>query len=191
MNSRALLTGGTLVSRFFLALIFAVSAAGKITAPGLFRTMVEEYHVLPQVLITPFAYGLPWIEALLALYLIVGLFLRFAGVATAVLLLIFIVALGIQIARGTVAHGCGCLPAGGPLSSLPMVQWLAGGATIGLFDIARDIVFMGLAALVVVGDHDTLSLDGWRKGGSSHAEDEDWLDEGDAERVPLLKGEKI
>ncbi|GAC1437112.1 MAG: hypothetical protein NVSMB65_11320 [Chloroflexota bacterium] len=192
MTPRAVLTAGTLLGRFVLALVFAISAVGKISAPGLFRTMVEEYHVLPHVLVTPFAYGLPWIEALLALYLILGLFLRFAGTATALLLIMFIGALAIQIARGTVAHGCGCLPAGGPLASLPMVEWLAGGATIGAFDIIRDIVFLGFAVLVAVGDHTTLSLDGWRTAGIHAQDDDDDLEDGgDTDRLPVLRGGKI
>src|SRR5437016_5463080 len=150
MPPSRVLTIATLLGRFLLALVFGLSAAGKLTAPGLFRATVEGYHMLPSALVAPFAVALPWIEALAALYLLLGLFLRVAALATGGLLIVFIVALGVQIARGTVSGGCGCLPTSGPLGSLPAVQWLAGGATISLFDVARDVVFLALAALVVV-----------------------------------------
>jgi uncharacterized membrane protein YphA (DoxX/SURF4 family) len=163
-NQRALLVGATIVARVALALIFGLAAVGKITAPGLFRATVENYHMLPQVLVTPFAYALPWVEAIVALYLLVGLFLRWAAVAAAGMLLMFIVALTVQIARGNVAIGCGCLPTGGPLAQLPLVQWVAGGTTIGWFDVGRDIVLLGLALLIVVGGERAWSVDAWLRG---------------------------
>src|SRR5579859_2433713 len=187
MNPRTLLTGGTLLARFILGLVFAISAAGKITAPGLFRTTVENYHMLPQAVLSPFAYGLPYVEALLAVYLLLGLFLRFAGMATAAFLLVFTVALGVQIVRGNVNLNCGCLPSGGPLASLPLVQWLAGGATIGWFDVCRDMVFLALAVLVALGDHTTLSLDGWRRAGIDDEDDDTTVDAA----LPAVGGRRL
>jgi uncharacterized membrane protein YphA (DoxX/SURF4 family) len=153
-------TGVTLVARLVLGAVFALAALAKITAPGLFRQDVAAYHLLPPAVVGPFALALPWIEALLALYLLVGLFLRPAAVATAALLLVFTGALAISLARGATAHGCGCLPTSGPLGSLPLVTWLAGGTTISAFDVVRDLVFVALSAAIYWGDRDTLSLDG-------------------------------
>jgi uncharacterized membrane protein YphA (DoxX/SURF4 family) len=153
-------SAATLVARLVLGAVFALAALAKITAPGLFREDVAAYHLLPPALVGPFALALPWIEALLALYLLVGLFLRPTAVATAALLLVFIGALAISLARGTTAHGCGCLPTSGPLGSLPLVAWWAGGATISPFDVVRDLIFVALTAAIYWGDRDTLSLDG-------------------------------
>ena len=153
-------TGATLVARLVLGTVFGLAALAKITAPGLFRQDVAGYHLLPPAVVGPFALALPWIEALLALYLLVGLFLRPTAVATAALLLVFIGALAISLARGSTAHGCGCLPSSGPLGSLPLVAWLAGGATISPFDVVRDLVFVALTAAIYWGDRHTLSLDG-------------------------------
>lgn len=150
----------TLLARLVLGLVFAISALSKITAPGLFRTSVEAYHLLPLSLTGPFATALPWIEALVALYLLVGLFLRPTAIVTALLLALFTGALAISLLQGNTAHGCGCLPESGPLGSLPLVTWLAGGATITPFDVARDLVFMLLCAAIYWGDHHTLSVEG-------------------------------
>jgi uncharacterized membrane protein YphA (DoxX/SURF4 family) len=153
-------TGATLVARLVLGTVFGLAALAKITAPELFRQDVAAYHLLPPDVVGPFALALPWIEALLALYLLVGLFLRPTAVATGALLLVFIGALAISLARGSTAHGCGCLPSSGPLGSLPLVAWLAGGATISPFDVVRDLVFVALTAANYWGDRHTLSLDG-------------------------------
>jgi hypothetical protein len=69
------------------------------------------------------------------------------------------------------------LPSSGPLGSLPLVAWLAGGATITPFDVVRDLVFLGLAGIVFWWDRFTLSLDGllFRPSGGydgDHADDE-------------------
>jgi hypothetical protein len=165
-----------------LALVFGLSAAGKITAGlGTFNTVVYNYHLLPYALVKPFAYTLPWIEALVALYLLVGLFLPTTAVVTGALLVMFTGALGIEISRGNTSFNCGCLPTTGPLASLPGVAWLTGGNTIGTFDVVRDLIFIALAVVIFFGDHRALSLDGWRARGQST---DDALDEGRAPLTP-------
>lgn len=140
-----------LIARLVLGLVFALSALSKITAPGPFRASVAAYHLLPPALVGPFALALPWIEALLALYVLIGLFLRPTAIVMAALLALFTGALALSLASGNTAHGCGCLPASGPLSTLPLVTWLAGGATITAFDVARDLVFILLALAIFLG----------------------------------------
>lgn len=152
-------TPATLVSRFVLALVFGIGAITKITAPGLFISDVLAYHMVPTQFVTPFALALPWGEALLAVYLIVGLFLRLTAITTAGLLVMFIAVLSISLANGDTNHSCGCLPSSGPLGSLPLVAWLAGGSTITPFDVIRDGVFLVMSGMIVWGDRQTLALD--------------------------------
>jgi len=149
----------TLVARLLLGLVFALSAITKITAPGAFHDSVAAYHLLPHSLITPFATALPWIEALVAIYLLIGLFLRPTAIVTAALLIMFTDAIAISLARGNTGHGCGCFGDSG-IGSLAPVQWLAGGATITPFDVVRDLIFIALAAVVYWGDRYTLSVEG-------------------------------
>lgn len=149
----------TVGARVILGVIFALSGVTKLSAPGLFQADVAAYHLLPVSLVDPFALALPWIEVLLAVYLLVGLFLRPAAIAAAGLLLMFTVALAINVLSGNTAHGCGCLQGTGLVASLPIVTWLFGGLTISIFDVARDLVLCGLAAVIYWGDNSALSLD--------------------------------
>ncbi len=160
--ARRALTVATLAARLLLALVFALSAVSKITALGAFRASVAAYHLLPAGLITPFAYALPWLEALVALYLLIGLLLRPTAIVTAALLVMFTGAIAISLLRGgaAVAHGCGCFSTTGPLGSFPPVQWLAGGSTITAFDVVRDVIFIALSAVIYWGNRYVLSVDG-------------------------------
>jgi len=87
---------------------------------------VDAYDVLPQVLVRPVAALLPWLEIGVGVLLILGLFVRFAGLATAVLGATFIAALAQAKARG-LAIDCGCFGGGGPGDG---VSW---------WDISRDV----------------------------------------------------
>ena len=163
-TATTLRTVATLAARLILGLVFALSATAKIAAPGLFRADVAAYHILPAALAGPFATALPWLEALLALYLLAGLFLRPTAMATAGLLLVFTGVLANSLVHGDTTHSCGCLPTSGFLGSLPLVTWLAGGATITPFDVLRDLAFVGLTGLIIWGDRQTFSLDGLLSG---------------------------
>lgn len=94
---------------------------------------VDSYDVLPEPLVRVTATVLPWLEIAVAVLLILGLFVRFAGIATALLAVVFIAALAQAKARG-LAIDCGCFGGGGPGEG---VTW---------WDIARDvpIVLCGL-----------------------------------------------
>jgi|GEM_PF-1454425 len=148
-----------LTARILLGLIFALSAISKLSAPGIFQADVAAYHIVPNLLVAPFALALPWLEAMLALYLLLGLFVRPAAIVAGLLLLIFTIALAINVATGNTAHGCGCLQTSGLLASVPLLSWLFGGLTIGLFDVVRDLVLAGVAAVIFWGDTSALSLD--------------------------------
>ncbi len=177
----------TLLARLLLGLVFALSAMTKITAPGAFHDSVAAYHLLPHGVITPFATALPWIEALVAIYLLVGFFLRPTAIVTVALLVLFTGAIAISLARGNTGHGCGCFGDSG-IGSLAPVQWLAGGATITPFDVVRDLVFLALAAIVYGGDRQTLSVEGLLfKPVASLDDDTDYADDEDDTSVPATR----
>jgi uncharacterized membrane protein YphA (DoxX/SURF4 family) len=87
---------------------------------------VDAYAVLPDGLVRLVAAILPWVEIGVGLLLVLGLFVRFAGIATAVLAGLFIAALAQAKARG-LAIDCGCFGGGGAGDG---VSW---------WDIARDV----------------------------------------------------
>jgi uncharacterized membrane protein YphA (DoxX/SURF4 family) len=73
---------------------------------------VDSYDVLPDTLVRLVATLLPWIEIAIATLLIMGLFVRFAGAATAIVTLVFIAGMAQAKARG-LQIDCGCFGAGG------------------------------------------------------------------------------
>jgi uncharacterized membrane protein YphA (DoxX/SURF4 family) len=87
---------------------------------------VDGYAVFPDPVVRIVAAVLPWLEIAIATLLILGLFVRFAGVATAVLTLMFIAGMAQAKARG-LEIDCGCFGAGGAGDG---VSW---------WDILRDI----------------------------------------------------
>lgn len=69
--------------------------------------MIYNYRLLPGGLVNVLALVLPWVELFAGLALILGVWKKEAAVVAAVLLLVFIVAIGINLARGH-AVDCGC-----------------------------------------------------------------------------------
>jgi uncharacterized membrane protein YphA (DoxX/SURF4 family) len=87
---------------------------------------VDAYDVLPDPLVRVIGTALPWLEIALGVFLMVGVFVRFAGVGVAVLSVVFLAALSQAKARG-LPIDCGCF---GASATGGGVSWL---------DIARDI----------------------------------------------------
>jgi uncharacterized membrane protein YphA (DoxX/SURF4 family) len=97
----------TIRLQIFLGLIFVVAALPKIADPPSFAHMVYNYRILPGGLINISAIVMPWIELFAGLALILGIWTRAARWIVTVLLITFIVAIGINLARNN-AIDCGC-----------------------------------------------------------------------------------
>ncbi|GAB4577977.1 MAG: hypothetical protein Fur0022_07090 [Anaerolineales bacterium] len=94
--------------RGFLAAIFISSSFPKLRSSPAFASAVQAYHLLPQPWIRPFALTLPWLELTLSLMLLVGWQTRLAALASVVLLLVFLAAMSINLARRRKDLDCGC-----------------------------------------------------------------------------------
>ncbi|QYJ16234.1 hypothetical protein Rxycam_02067 [Rubrobacter xylanophilus DSM 9941] len=120
-----------LASRLVLGGVFAAAGAAKIPDPGFFAAAIRSYGLgLPEWFVSLAAYGLPYLEVLLGLYLMAGLFTRLAAWTANALMCVFILAI-LQAAVRGLEISCGCF---GP-SSEPSNLWL---------DLLRDL---GLLAL--------------------------------------------
>jgi hypothetical protein len=97
----------SLVLRLALGGIFLYASIDKIIHPQAFAEIIFNYHLLPDVLINAAALILPWLEAILALFLIMGWFLPGAVVLVNALLALFWAALLFNLARGLDIN-CGC-----------------------------------------------------------------------------------
>src|SRR2546427_411525 len=90
-----------------LGIIFVVAALPKIVDPPSFAHMIYNYHLLPGALINFMALVMPWIELLCGLALILGIWQGTARSIIGALLITFVLAIAINLARGN-AIDCGC-----------------------------------------------------------------------------------
>ena len=93
--------------RLCAAFVWIASAAAKLPQIPSFQILVQRYEILPQVLVGPFAYVLPFFELGLGLYLTIGLFIRGTALAGTLLFALFLAAQISAWARG-ISLDCGC-----------------------------------------------------------------------------------
>jgi uncharacterized membrane protein YphA (DoxX/SURF4 family) len=141
----------TTAARLFLAYIWLAAGWSKfVDSEGTVRS-VRAFRMLPEALVPAFAYALPTVELLLGGLLLLGLLTRIAAATTVAMMLMFIVGIGHAWATGLQIE-CGCFGASGN----GVVDAVAGYRR----DIARDVGFLLLAALLVWWPRTRLSLDG-------------------------------
>lgn len=128
-----------LAARLLLGLVFIWSGFPKLLQLPEFARIVQNYQLLPDSLATPYAYGLPWLELTLGVLLLSGVLVRLAGGVSAALLLSFMLAIAISMARGTMPPDCGCF-------GLAEVLGSSGTETL-----IRDVPLLALSLLVLTG----------------------------------------
>ncbi len=80
----------TLISRAVLGGVFVVAGATKIPDPGGLAASIRSYGLpLPEWFVSLSAYALPYLEVMLGLYLLAGLFTRASAWATTGLMAMF------------------------------------------------------------------------------------------------------
>jgi uncharacterized membrane protein YphA (DoxX/SURF4 family) len=137
-----------LLARWLLAAIFLISAFGKLRDRRGFVAAVLDYRVLPQRWARRFAVVLPWLELALGLMLVLGIGTRVAAVLSALLLFVFIIAMGVNLLRGRTDLNCGC---GGARHAQTISSRL----------IARNLGLILLALPLAVWGQDHLRVAGW------------------------------
>jgi uncharacterized membrane protein YphA (DoxX/SURF4 family) len=94
--------------------VFVYASLEKIQKPPEFARIVYHYQVIgPSATIPPLvpnlvAVILPWVELLIGLGLILGVLRRESAAIAAVLLLVFVAAVGSALHRGIDIENCGC-----------------------------------------------------------------------------------
>ncbi len=113
MTWRERLTHPWLTVRVQIALgaIFIAAALPKISDPPSFAHMIYNYRILPGSLVNITALVMPWLEILTGVALILGVWTRPARTLIAAMLLVFIVAISINLLRNN-AIDCGCFDVG-------------------------------------------------------------------------------
>ena len=99
------------VARWLLGALLVWAGALKIGHPVDLASAIAGFRLLPPGLVAPLAVILPYLEVLLGLYLIAGLFTRIAGWIAAVQFIIYAAAIASAVVRGIPAN-CGCFGPG-------------------------------------------------------------------------------
>ncbi|MBN2092363.1 DoxX family membrane protein [candidate division KSB1 bacterium] len=93
--------------RCIIGFTFIYAGIEKIMNPGEFAVAIKNYRILPDVLVNLLAIILPWIELLAGLAIFTGLYHRGGNLIVLTLLIIFTMAISINLFRG-VDISCGC-----------------------------------------------------------------------------------
>lgn len=118
-----------LALRLALGVVFLYAGTTKVVNPQAFADSITTFKMLPSQLINLVALGLPPFEILLALMLISGWKARAASLAVAGLAIVFGIALGQALIRGT-AVDCGCFGSGEPST---LKTWISFGRAFVVF----------------------------------------------------------
>jgi uncharacterized membrane protein YphA (DoxX/SURF4 family) len=120
-------------ARLLLGGVFVVAGLLKLPDPAAAVRAVRAYRLLPEALVGPVAFGLPVVEVAVGLALLAGVFVRAAALASALLLVVFLGAVGSAWVRG-LQIDCGCFGGGGQAA-----------ATAYPGEVARDLALLLVA----------------------------------------------
>jgi len=128
-----------LVFRIYIGAVFIYASMYKIIDPGAFAESIRNYMLLPPALTNLAALSLSWMEMVCGTLLVLGLFPRSSAAAVSALLVIFIAALIVSLARG-LDIDCGCFNSG------------RGSEVITGFYVLRDLALLGISVSVMLYD---------------------------------------
>jgi uncharacterized membrane protein YphA (DoxX/SURF4 family) len=142
----------TLAARIILGATLLAAGILKIKHPLEAASSVRVYKLLPVSLANILGYSLPPIEIGLAIFLLVGIWVKRVGAISGILMVVFIIAVGQAWAR-KLAINCGCFGNGGVTADgkvHPLTY---------LTEIIRDIGLAALAYYLYRYPHGKLSID--------------------------------
>jgi putative oxidoreductase len=107
-----------LILRLVLGAVFLYAAWTKLRAsPLIFAMSVDSYQLLPEWAVLAVAYTLPWVELLVGILLLAGLWLRYAATAASAILVMFFALMLRSYVQGQ-GIDCGCFGVGEAISVL-------------------------------------------------------------------------
>ena len=129
-----------------------IAGLAKVGVPAALRYAINQYSLpIPSFIIEIMAVGMPVLEVLLGVWILLGLFTRFSAVIAGILMIIFTIALTQAWIRGLIID-CGCF--GGPQANPVGLAILGALGPVGDFlskeyadppTIIRDLVLLGMA----------------------------------------------
>jgi putative oxidoreductase len=124
-----------LLLRWLVAALFIFAGISKILNPETFARDLDNYRLLPHLLVTIMAVILPWLEVLCGIFLIVGTWKKGAAFTLLVLTFMFLIAISSAIARG-LDITCGCF------------SMTIEGMKVGYSRLIEDVVLFALILLI-------------------------------------------
>lgn len=140
-----------LAGRLVLGGVWIVAGALKVTDLDASVRAVRAYRLLPDLAAQVLGAGLPVVEIVLGVLLVVGLGVRVAGALSVLLMGAFVVGIASAWARG-LQIDCGCFGSGGALAA-------GESPTYGL-ELARDGALLAVAGLLTWRPSGRFALDG-------------------------------
>ena len=125
------------ILRWFIALVFIYAGVGKILDPASFAEDIDNYRILPYILVTVMAAILPWLEALCGILLIIKKLQRGAAFTILILCFVFFIAISSAVIRG-LDITCGCFAGTDE------------GAKIGYIRLVEEFIFFVIAFFVYI-----------------------------------------
>ena len=138
-----------LIFRIILGVIFIYASYHKILDPVAFSDNIHNFHITPTFVENLAALIIPWMELIVGVFLIIGVFLEGSVSITISMLVFFIIILSQAVFRGIDVH-CGCFKTEADV-----------GVTDLRFELIRriveDFLLLGMAFVVRMGDKFSLS----------------------------------
>ena len=138
-----------LIFRIILGVIFIYASYHKILDPVAFSDNIHNFHITPTFVENLVALIIPWMELIVGVFLIIGVFLEGSVSITISMLVFFIIILSQAVFRGIDVH-CGCFKTEADV-----------GVTDLRFELIRriveDFLLLGMAFVVRMGDKFSLS----------------------------------
>jgi len=133
--------------RWYLGVLFVAACVHKIADPSAFALDIATYDILPLGLVNLTAVALPWVELAAGGLLLVGARVRPAAVLVCAMMCLFLAALLIALGSG-LDMSCGCFASQG--AEEDPISWLT---------VLRDLVWLGMGAVVLVFDRGLFGID--------------------------------
>ena len=131
-----------LIFRLILGIVFIYASYSKILDPAAFSKNIHNYHITDNFIWIEnlIALFLPWLELIVGIFLIFGVFLEGATSITIGMLIFFIIILSQAVFRGIDVH-CGCFKATADEGVTDFRMEL-------IKRIGEDFVYLGMAVII-------------------------------------------
>ena len=136
------------IFRIILGIIFIYASYDKILDPAGFSKNIHNFHMTPIAVENLAALIIPWLELIIGVFLIFGLFLEGTTSITIVLFVFFIAILSQAVYRGIDVH-CGCFKTEADAGTTDLRFEL-------IKRIGEDIIYLGMALIIKCKDKFTL-----------------------------------